>query len=129
MLLDDLCHKLKQQGYRCVELDVTFCNIGAIRFYQRYGFYQVSLSGSEALSQQYGLPLLLRLRYVLPTSTSSQTTNTNIIFLARLNNYKQCSNRHPSLFQLVVDAIAWEDKPRIQIRYIMICVASTVSLN
>lgn len=76
-LLDDLCHQLKQQGYRCVELDVTFCNKGAIRFYQRYGFYRVSQSGSETLSQQYGLPLLLRLRYVLPKQSKKRNNRAN----------------------------------------------------
>ncbi|WP_434145673.1 GNAT family N-acetyltransferase [Photobacterium leiognathi] len=80
-ILDALCLQLKQQGYRYIELDVTECNQGAIRFYNDYGFTQVSQSGSEELNQQHGLPILLRMRYILGDKAHAghQPNYTNVI--------------------------------------------------
>lgn len=62
-LLDHVIERARGNGYRCVELDVTERNTGALRFYERYGFRRVSQSGSEAVTRKYGLPVLRRMRF------------------------------------------------------------------
>jgi len=61
-LLDQAIDTARAAGYRSVELDVTVSNDGAIRFYERFGFNRVSVSGSDALMQKYTLPKLNRMR-------------------------------------------------------------------
>jgi ribosomal protein S18 acetylase RimI-like enzyme len=61
-LLDQAIDTARAAGYRSVELDVTESNDGAIRFYQRFGFNRVAVSGSDALMQKYTLPKLNRMR-------------------------------------------------------------------
>ena len=64
-LLEQVIDDARRQGFRCLELDVTHINDGAIRFYQRHGFAIVAESGSESLYQRYKLPLLKRMRLVI----------------------------------------------------------------
>lgn len=80
-ILNNLCAWLQKQNISSIELDVTQCNKGAINFYQRYGFHIVSQSGSAALEQQYQLPILLRMRYLIPNSKQSERSPhyTNIV--------------------------------------------------
>ncbi|OBU16906.1 FAD-binding oxidoreductase [Photobacterium aquimaris] len=80
-ILDSLCNWLQKQNISSIELDVTQCNKGAINFYQRYGFHIISQSGSDELEQQFQLPILLRMRYFIPTSNLAKSSPryTNII--------------------------------------------------
>ncbi len=64
-LLEHVRDKARVAGHRCVELDVTQSNVGAIRFYRRHGFHVVGESGSEALARRHGLPRLSRMRLLL----------------------------------------------------------------
>jgi FAD/FMN-containing dehydrogenase/ribosomal protein S18 acetylase RimI-like enzyme/SAM-dependent methyltransferase len=64
-LLEHVVETARVGGYRSVELDVTDVNVRAIRFYQHLGFSVVSTSGTEAVRAQYGLPKLLRMRYLI----------------------------------------------------------------
>lgn len=66
--LDHIVATARQRGYRCIELDVTEINTGGIRFYERYGFRKVAESGTAAKSEAYGLPKLIRMRYLLDAS-------------------------------------------------------------
>ncbi|MEM7500383.1 MAG: GNAT family N-acetyltransferase [Pseudomonadota bacterium] len=66
--LDHIADRARRNGYRCVELDVTDINEGGIRFYERYGFRKVAESGTAAKAEKYGLPKLLRMRYVIDES-------------------------------------------------------------
>lgn len=61
LLLEDAIRRANENGYRCVELDVTSVNEGAIRFYEKHGFAAVSESGSRELHEKYGLPPLIRM--------------------------------------------------------------------
>lgn len=64
-LLERVIDNARRQGFRCLELDVTHINEGAIRFYQRHGFAIIAESGSEALFQRHKLPILKRMRLVI----------------------------------------------------------------
>ena len=64
-LLKQVLARSAAAGYAAVELDVTRPNAGAIRFYRRQGFVEVSESGSRALETRYGLPWLVRMRHSL----------------------------------------------------------------
>ncbi len=64
-LLLHVLERARGAGYRCVELDVTEANEGAIRFYRRHGFHAVSESGSQTFLRRYGLPRLKRMRCLL----------------------------------------------------------------
>ena len=55
----------RQDGYRCIELDVTDVNEGGIRFYERMGFYCIAESRPETAIKRYGLPVLKRMRLLL----------------------------------------------------------------
>jgi FAD/FMN-containing dehydrogenase/SAM-dependent methyltransferase len=79
-LLDHVCDEARHQHYRCIELDVTTDNASAIKFYQRYGFYLVSESGTERHETQYHLPKLHRMRLRLKDGFESQfETNSRLI--------------------------------------------------
>ncbi len=64
-LLEHVEARARATGFRCIELDVTAPNEGAIRFYRKHGFRPVSGSGTDTLEQQYGLPKLVRMRRLL----------------------------------------------------------------
>ena len=66
--LDHVVATARRRGYRCIELDVTETNEGGIRFYERYGFRKVASSGTAATTEVYGLPKLVRMRYVIDAS-------------------------------------------------------------
>lgn len=63
--LEHVIASAQAKGYRCVELDVTTANSGAIRFYEKHGFNYVSESGTSALEQKFALPKLKRMRLLL----------------------------------------------------------------
>ena len=60
-----IVERCRAKGYRCIELDVTFPNDGAIRFYERNGFRRISQSGTDLIEQKYGIPKLQRMRMIL----------------------------------------------------------------
>jgi FAD/FMN-containing dehydrogenase/ribosomal protein S18 acetylase RimI-like enzyme/SAM-dependent methyltransferase len=64
-LLVHVIEKARARGYRCIELDVTRPNEGAIGFYRKHGFRRISESGSDLLERRYRLPRLERMRYLL----------------------------------------------------------------
>lgn len=66
--LDHVAATARKRGYRCIELDVTAINEGGIRFYERYGFRKVAESGTAEKTTTYGLPKLIRMRYVIDES-------------------------------------------------------------
>ena len=63
--LDQVVETARAEGYRCIELDVTAPNEGAIRFYEKNGFAKISTSGTEAIERKFGLPPLRRMRLLL----------------------------------------------------------------
>ena len=66
--LDHVVDTARARGYRCIELDVTDINDGGIRFYERYGFRRIAESGTRATVETYGLPRLIRMRYLIGES-------------------------------------------------------------
>ena len=74
-LLDHVIATAANNNYRCVELDVTQDNDGAIKFYERYGFYLLSQSGTEQLEEQYDLPKLNRMRLALSNDNKYRADN------------------------------------------------------
>lgn len=91
-LLDHVVERSRRERYRCIELDVTAPNSGAIRFYENYGFRVVSTSGTDAVERRYGLPRLLRMRYLLTEErghgrdNDGRETSTNVVNdISRLN--------------------------------------------
>ena len=77
-LLGHVVDESRRQGYRCLELDVTHINDGAIRFYQRNGFAIVSQSGSEELFHRYRLPILKRMRLLIVDKAEISLDNSGI---------------------------------------------------
>ena len=67
-LMSWVIEQARERNLRCIELDVTHINTSAIRFYQRNGFSIISESGSQALYDQYKLPILKRMRLVINQS-------------------------------------------------------------
>jgi len=85
-------HAAKQEGYRCIELDVTEINESGIRFYERFGFYCVAESRPDSAVNRYGLPALKRMRLLLETEQpvavdnyERPTSSTVVIDVSRLN--------------------------------------------
>jgi FAD/FMN-containing dehydrogenase/ribosomal protein S18 acetylase RimI-like enzyme/SAM-dependent methyltransferase len=64
-LLQQVVESSRAKGYRCIELDVTAPNEGAIAFYRKHGFRSISESGTDKHESRYGLPKLVRMRRVL----------------------------------------------------------------
>lgn len=64
-LLQQVIDTCRVKGYRCIELDVTAPNEGAIAFYRKQGFRRISESGTDRHEARYGLPKLQRMRRLL----------------------------------------------------------------
>ncbi len=65
----------RQDGFRCIELDVTDINDGGVRFYERMGFYCIAESRPETAIKRYGLPVLKRMRLLLNTEQAIAVDN------------------------------------------------------
>lgn len=90
--LKHIAHVARQDGYRCIELDVTDINEGGVRFYERMGFYCVAESRPDAAINRYGLPALKRMRLLLNAEQAiavdnyERPTSTTVISdVSRLN--------------------------------------------
>ena len=116
--LDHVMQEAEQDGYRCIELDVTDINEGGIRFYERYGFHCISESRPEAAVERYGLPPLKRMRLMLDTEQSfavdnyeRPTSSTVINDVSRLNPIQVDEVYVPGTIEQLQSFVRSSDKP------------------
>jgi len=116
--LNHVVRVAKQEGYRCIELDVTEINEGGIRFYERFGFYCVAESRPEAAVSRYGLPALKRMRLLLdverPVAVNNyeRPTSTTVISDLSLLNLTSVDEVYvPGSVDQLKAVIEMSDKP------------------
>lgn len=116
--LNHVAHVAKQDGYRCIELDVTDINEGGVRFYERFGFYRVAESRPEAAVNRYGLPVLKRMRLLLdaeqPVAVDNYerpTSATVISDVSRLNPVQVDEVYVPGSVDQLKAVVQMSDKP------------------
>ena len=116
--LDYVTESARGRGYRCIELDVTEINEGGIRFYERYGFRKVAESGTAEKTATYGLPKLIRMRYVMDESEpfsfdnyGHATSSTVINDVSRLNPVKVDDVFAPGSVEQLQTMVQSSDKP------------------
>ena len=116
--LDHVVDTARKRGYRCIELDVTEINAGGIRFYERYGFHRVAQSGTAATTEVYGLPKLVRMRYLIDESErfgfdnyGHATSTTVINDISGLNPVKVDDVYAPGSVEQLGTIVRSSDKP------------------
>lgn len=117
-LLQHVFDRSRAKGYRCIELDVTAPNAGAIRFYESHGFCVVSESGSNEVEKKFGLPRLKRMRLVLTDKRSfgvdndgRATSSTVVNDITGLNPIQVDEVYAPGTVQQLQRMVRGTDKP------------------